>query len=272
MRIFFTSSLLFGAIAFAGCGGSSSSAPGDLQPANSTASAQPNVVAPQSGAQPTVGNAVGTEPGEVVAVFLDSLRRGDENAANAVLTALAQEELKKTDFVIQPLGTPEGTYQVGRIALLPDDKTVALVECKWIEPSAAGAPPSELDIVCEVHQEQPGWRIAGIGVKEAGSDDTMVLDFEDGKSLQAVIEQATNPRPQQAANLSPAGLPQMQIPPQITQTLQPGSQLPASQQTFTPTQLPQLPSQFGTPEAVSVESTSPPQIALPPLPNGPIQR
>ena len=272
MRKMLIPSLLLGAVSLAGCGGSNNSAsPGARPSSDSTASTQPNVVAPQAGAQPTVGNAVGTEPGEVVAVFLDSLRRGDENAANAVLTALAQEELKKTDFVIQPLGTPEGTYQIGRIALLPDDKTVALVECKWIEPGAAGAANSELDIVCEVHQEQPGWRISGIGIKESGSEDTMVLDFEDGKSLQAVIEQATNPRPQQTAMPNQVGLPQMQVT-QITQMKPTGLQAQPELQPQMPAQLPQIPNQFATPGAISTEYSAPPQIALPQLPAAPLQR
>ena len=281
-------------IAAVGCGGSNSDTTAGGKP-DQAATMQNNVAQGKSGTQPIVTSGAGTEPGEVVALFLDSLRRGDENAANGVLTAQAQAELAKTEYVIQPLGTPEGKYKIGRVGFVDGDTSVGLVECVWTEPNPDQTQmPIELDIVCEVHKETQGWRISGLAVKMAGTDETLVLDFEDAASLQQALEQAggsSKPStPAQTASFSaPPSLGNTQMPPtgalpgqgnqpappQFALPGQPGqpaaggqpagqlgAQLPPPQfqpsQQFQPAQ---QPPQFNAP---------PTQIALPP--SGPVNR
>ena len=171
-----------------GCNGGS-----DDKAAQNTTSPTTNTTTPL---QPVVIDGVGTEPAQAVAVFLDSLRRGDEATANGVLTNLAREQVQKTNFQIQPLGSPEGKYQIGRVAFPYAEKNVALVECQWSEPSVAGQPPEMTEIICEVHQETEGWRIAGLIFKIAESEETLVLDFENAASLQETLELATATPPQ----------------------------------------------------------------------------
>ncbi len=132
-----------------------------------------------------------TEPAQSVAIFLDSLRKGDERAANGVLTAIARQELAKTAYNIQPLGTPAGQYQIGRVGFPYPEKDIALVECTWTEPATDDAPAEVMDIVCEVHQEADGWRIAGIGLTIPGTEQALVLDFENAASLQSTIDAVT---------------------------------------------------------------------------------
>ena len=170
-------------LAAIGCGGKDTStttaeAPSGAATTTTTAAAPASVVS----------NGASTEPGEIVALFLDSLRRGDEKSANGVLTAQAQASLLKTDFTIDPLGTPDGKYTIGRVGFVDGDATTGLVECVWSEPNPeAGKPPVEMEIVCEVHKEPQGWRISGMAVKMTGTEDTFVLDFEDPQSLQAAL-------------------------------------------------------------------------------------
>lgn len=192
--------------------------------------------------QPVVINGVGTEPAQAVAVFLDSLRRGDESAANGVLTNLAREQVQKTNFQIQPPGNPEGKYEIGRVGFPYPEKTVALVECQWTEPSVAGQPPEVIEIVCEVHQEAEGWRIAGLGFKVAGTEDTLVLDFENASSLQATLEGATA------------------TPAQPTQTAQQGAAPTAENTGTAPLALPQQ------------QNAPAQQLAFPPINNAPVNR
>ncbi len=132
-----------------------------------------------------------TAPAQVVAVFLDSLRSGDESAANAVLTTKAREEIAKTSFEMQPIGTPQGQFTIGRVGFLNDNNTVALVESTWTEPQVANEPQTAIDIVCEVHQEVEGWRIGVIAISIPGTEETLVLDFENAAALEATLEAAT---------------------------------------------------------------------------------
>ena len=259
-----------------GCGGSDTStntdtdAPGGDAPATSDSGA---IAPPAANPATVIAEGVKTAPAQSVAVFLDSLRRGDETAANGVLTAKAREELAKTAYAIQPLGTPEGQYKIGRVGFPYAEKDIALVECTWTEPPVGDEPATTMDIVCEVHQETEGWRISGIGVTLAGTDDALVLDFEDAASLQATIDAATGQAPttspqsqngQVQPNLPPAGLPSGgQMATQTAQQLTPAQSAP---QTSPPNPaLPPLPSS-NEPSAGGQT-----QIALPPN-NGPIRR
>lgn len=235
-----------------------------------------------SGAAPTttagtpqtalVTNGASTEPGEIVALFLDSLRRGDEKAANGVLTTQAQTSLAQTDYTIDPMGTPNGKYTIGRVGYVDGDSTTCLVECLWTEPSPqAGQPPVEMDIVCEVHKEPQGWRISGMAVKMTGTEDTFVLDFEDPKSLQQALggEQQPAATPANVAQtpggVTPAGAvsPDLGVPSIEAQLpAQPG--FPTAQQ-----QQPQLQQPQGGPAPLPQfpsEGQQPTQIAFPPTP------
>jgi hypothetical protein len=223
--------------AFTGCGGADSTAQ------NPTASAD----TPNQAQTSTTEDARGTDCAQSVAIFLDSLRRGDERAANAVITSKAREELAKCAFGLQPLGSPEGKFEIGRVYFpYQDNADVALVECTWVDPPQQGETPTPMDIVCEVHKENDGWHISGMGVTESGGEEAILLDFEDAVSLQATLTGTT-------PNASPAS--------QATSM--------AAQST---NGLPELPS-FPAPQDTSYENAGPSQqIALPPLNNAPINR
>lgn len=209
-----------------GCGGGSAT-PENAE-AKSSGASSPSTDVAAGDAQPSaatvVQNGIGTEPAQCVAIFMDSLRKGDEQNANGVLTAKAREELAKTSYVIQPLGTPEGQFQIGRVGFPYEEKNVALVECIWTEPPVGNDPQTQMDIVCEVHQEPEGWRISGIGVTIPGTEETLVLDFEDAAALQATIDAATG----QAQ--TPAQPPAAVMPEQLSGQLPPSNYGPPAGQ------------------------------------------
>ena len=246
---------------FVGCGGTTNSSTASKSSGSSATSGTENSV---SSVQVVPGQ--GTEPGQCVAIFLDSLRSGDEESANGVLTAKAREELAKTPYEMQPLGTPEGAFEVGRVGYPYEEKDIALVECQWTEPSAPGEPPLTMDIVCEVRKETEGWRIAGLVVTSPGSEETLVLDFENANSLQATIDGATGNAatgtssaqatiPAQTVSGSNA-LPQGSVPASLPPANLPPSELP-------PSNYPALPSSSATPQQQTPASTN---GGLPPLP------
>lgn len=243
-----------------GCGKKSSTAPATAQ-SESTAKTAGQTA---GNAATVVSDGAETAPAQTVAIFLDSLRKGDERVANGVLTTLAREELAKSTWQIQPLGTPAGQYKIGRVGFPYPEKTVALVECTWTEPPVDGNAQEVMDIVCEVHQEAEGWRISGMGVTIPGTDQALVLDFEDAASLKATIEAAFGQTP-------PAG--------ESAATLPAGTQIAngqaANTQAATPAGLPAFPQGETLPGNAAIASPalpSYPQIALPPLDNAPINR
>lgn len=237
-------SFVLAAISFpfaVGCGGSSAPT------ASNNSSQAPAAATPAPSTGTLVEDGASTQPAQTVAIFLDSLRKGDERAANSVLTTLARQELAKSSYIMQPLGTPEGKYSIGRVSFpYADNSTVSLVECTWTEPSVEQQPSESMDIVCEVHQEAEGWRISGIAVTIPGTEQTVVVDFENSASLQATIDAATGQAMQQPENQVAAG--------QATSTAG----------------LPDFPSGAEIPPANPQPSY--PEIALPQFNNAPINR
>ncbi len=255
-------------ISLVGCGGGSSNnqAAGD----NKTPSVQQTADTPSlTGSpsltdptfQPQIVESNNSEAQQVVGVFLDCLRRGDEATMNSVLTTLAKSEVKKTSYAIQPVGTPQGKFTVGRLGYPYPDKTVALVECRWSEPANGAEPELTMDIVCEVHQEAGGWKIAGMAVTVEGEPEPLVIDFEDGQRLEQLMRMANGQPPvgqpvsQPVPGNNQAG--QIALPGQLPNQL-PQNQLPNNQ--FVPNQVPQSQPQFGQLPQLPGSGNSPAQV------------
>jgi hypothetical protein len=139
----------------------------------------------------------------------------------------------------------------------------------WSEPNPEpGQPAIELEIVCEVHKEAPGWRISGLAVKMSGTEETLVLDFENATSLQQALEQAGgDPNRTPAQPSSPPTIAVGEPYPQAGQL--PGAIEPP--QGLKPAQADALALPSGSPPALpaldsqpSFAPQQPTQIALPP--------
>ncbi|RMF42947.1 MAG: hypothetical protein D6753_06335 [Planctomycetota bacterium] len=261
------------ALGLAGCGGGNteSTAGGSAEAAQSAQVVAQGVSTPEtpeSGAESTtiIDEGESSQPAQCVAVFMDSLRRGDERAVNAMLTAKAREELAKTSYVIEPLGAPEGQFQIGRVAFPYEEKNVALVECVWTDPPVADQPAVSMDIVCEVHLEPEGWRMSALGLNIPGTDEALVLDFEDAAALQATIDAALGVPPTAEPTQTAAGATASPAGTQASSQVG-GDQLPTS------TGLPPLPS--GNLRSIGPQAPQPTgtdKIALPPIDSAPLQR
>lgn len=253
-------------ISLVGCGGGSSSnqAAGENK-AQTTQAATDTPALTDPTFQPKVVESTNSPATQVVGVFLDSLRRGDEATMNSVLTALAKSEVKKTSYAIQPVGTPQGRFELGRLVLPYEDTTVALVECRWSEPATPTEPEVKMDIVCEVHQESDGWKIAGMAVNIEGEPEPLVIDFEDGQRLEQLMRMANGQPPAGQPVSQPAGgnqAGQIALPGQMPNNQFPNNQaapgqLPQNQPQFG--QLPQLPGS-GTVPAQVPNLSAPPQL------------
>ena len=117
-------------------------------------------------------------PQDVVGKFLDALRSGDENVAAELLTTTARVETAKHDLAVQPPGTPQATYRVGRVEYVTENRDGAHVTSIWTEPAGRGQKES-YEIVWVMRHEPRGWRIAGMATEVVPGQAPLFLNFED---------------------------------------------------------------------------------------------
>ena len=128
-------------------------------------------------------------PTDIVSQFLDEIRRGGEDSrANALLTSRAQSELQRIGQTIQPIGSPNASFEVTRFELHPQDATAAMVHSIWSEPNAEGDSVASSQVVWALRQEQSGWRISGLAITiDPEAEDPVVFNFEDGNQMAAML-------------------------------------------------------------------------------------
>ncbi len=159
--------------------------------------------------QTSDANVAGTDapqPTDIVRQFLDQIRRGgDDSGAGNLLTQRAQSELKRIGRNLEPIGTPDASYNVTRGETVPNDPDSMLVHSIWSEPNEDGS-QSNFQVVWALQRESVGWRISGLAMEFEPGQDPAIINFEDGNSMQQIlgdVEVAANP----SDTSSQAGIP-----------------------------------------------------------------
>lgn len=171
-----TPALLWFGLAFlmtAGCGQPAPPAAADSDSPRIGSAESPSTAA--SSASTAVAYAT---PDAAVSAFLQALRDGDDEVAEALLTPKAREETAKRELTVQPPGTPNATFRIGKVEYLSADKTGAHVNSTWIEQNPEEG-PSSYDIVWALRRQADGWRIAGMATQVNPNEPPVFLNFED---------------------------------------------------------------------------------------------
>jgi hypothetical protein len=130
----------------------------------------------------------------VVAQFLDAVRRGGENgSANQLLTLQAQTVLQRLGQTVQPIGSPDAIFKVTRAESVPDTPGAALVHSVWTEPTGPGTSES-YEVVWALLKETAGWRISGLAMDLQPGQEPMIVDFENASQMAVLLnssEEAT---------------------------------------------------------------------------------
>ncbi len=169
-----------------GCGGNAPTA-------DTSASQATNRLAANATPQPT----------DIVSQFLDQVRRGGEDSgAGTLLTQRAQSELKRIGRSVQPIGSPDASFNVTRGESYPGDADKMLVHSIWSEPDSEGG-QSDYQVVWALQRESAGWRISGLAMEFEPGMDPEIIDFEDGNSMMQILggvemSQSDNAAPSQA--------------------------------------------------------------------------
>ncbi len=127
---------------------------------------------------PVSTSASNVPPNEIVAMFSDSIRRGDKETTVKLITLAAREEIQRRGMTIDPPGSPEASYKIGEVRFLDQDRDAAYVESLWIEPGTNGQPSVETEVVWAVQLEPEGWRISGLAIDMGPDAQPTLVDFE----------------------------------------------------------------------------------------------
>jgi len=151
------------AVSLTGCGKS-----GD--PGTQPAGAAAVNVEPRKPAAPQA-----TDPAGAVSIFLDAVRRGDDEKTAAMFTPAAREKVTAMGVQVAPPGSDTAKFEVGKVEYF--DKQTARVESSWTDLDQDGKPRTDA-IVWMVRQDQEGWRVAGMETMVFPGEPTVMLDFE----------------------------------------------------------------------------------------------
>lgn len=120
-------------------------------------------------------------PDQVVSVFLDALRGGDQATTATLLTAKALAETSKEDLSVCPQATPHMQYEITHSQVLPDNPNGAHVKVVWTENYTDGTVSYE--VVWVLRRQQEGWRIAGMAIELVPGHGLAFLNFEDPQDM-----------------------------------------------------------------------------------------
>jgi len=155
-----------------GCGGKAEQSPATTA-AGGDSKANGKMVAANGGSQAII------PPSEIVAMFADSIRRGDRDTVNKLITDASRIEIQKQGIDLDPPGSPDASYKIGEFRFSDDEKDSGFVESLWIEPAQDGNPPLSTEVVWGVRLENGGWRICGLAIDMGKDQPAALVNFED---------------------------------------------------------------------------------------------
>ncbi|HEX5444431.1 MAG TPA: hypothetical protein VFW87_11400 [Pirellulales bacterium] len=123
-------------------------------------------------------------PEATVSAFLNAIKSGDQDTANAMLTSLAREKTAEQDMGLAPTESDTATFKIGDVELPPEgDGMLAHVASKWTDIGEDGQPITD-EILWALRREKEGWRIGGMATQVFDDQPPVVLDFENPEDMQ----------------------------------------------------------------------------------------
>ncbi|MGH7194522.1 MAG: hypothetical protein ACREJM_13475, partial [Candidatus Saccharimonadales bacterium] len=163
-----------------GCGGSV----GDQPVADASPAAESPEEPESSGDGDDLPDDSSAGPEATVSAFLNAIKSGDQDTANAMLTTLAREKTAEQDMGLAPTESETATFEIGAVELPADGKgKLAHVVCKWTDIGEDGQPTTD-EILWALRREKEGWRIGGMATQVFDDQPPVVLDFEDPEDMQ----------------------------------------------------------------------------------------
>ena len=120
----------------------------------------------------------------VVGTFLQAIKRGDEQAALAMLTEVARAKTQELGLSVAPPVKDTATYSIGDCEAVGDTDDIVHVATTWKDTDEDGFTSTDNVIwVCRLDPE--GWRVVGMAMRIFPDLPPLLLDFEDPADMLA---------------------------------------------------------------------------------------
>jgi hypothetical protein len=166
------------AAGFAGCQGSTDSgqAPSssDPQPQSERADTQ-TAQGPAPARQVQTPPIDTSTPAGATAVFLDALRRGNDQTILQMYTERARQQAGEVNQHFAPRGSDTARFEIGQVEAVGENG--ARTACTWTDLDQDGRRHT-LEFVWMLRREAPGWRVAGMAATPFPGEPPVLLDFE----------------------------------------------------------------------------------------------
>ena len=153
---------------------------------------------------PSAPPAATSEPAKAaVKQFLEAMKRGDDQAARAMLTRVARAKCEEMGMSVAPPVSPGATYAIGESEVVTEDGEVVHVATTWSETDTDGFTSKE-EVLWVVRLDPEGWRVVGMAMLIFSGEPPLLLNFEDPEDMLAKQEQVVLELQRRAKQGSPA--------------------------------------------------------------------
>lgn len=163
--------LAFLAVGINGCGGSD----------------EANTTGANAGQASAAQQAAG--PAEAITVFLDAVRRGDDDRAAEMFTVMAREKASAMNIQVAPKGSDTASFTVGQIEEVAQD--IVKVQSTWTDVDEQGSFRTD-QMAWMLRREPVGWRVAGMAATVFQGEPPLLLDFENPEETLRKLELLRN--------------------------------------------------------------------------------
>jgi len=150
----------------------------------------------------------GTEPAKTALVaFLEALKRGDDDAAKALLSQVARVKTEELGISVAPPVNDTATYTVRGTEMVGEDDDLVHVGTTWTDVEPDGSKTSD-NVVWVVRLDPEGWRVVGMAMRIFDDLPPLLLNFEDPEDMlakQAAVAEELTRRAGGGQDLQPSG-------------------------------------------------------------------
>ena len=115
---------------------------------------------------------------EVVSLFLEAIRKGDNEAATKFLSKVARQKAEESGRYVVPPPNDGAKIEVEDAVYPTPSHDIAHVPTRWIDLDETGKPRTDKATwVCRL--EPDGWRVAAFAAYVFDGEDPLLLNFED---------------------------------------------------------------------------------------------